>query len=153
MLLAYVGALYWILPAEMATHFDIHGNPDAWGDRDTQLGLLAGLIALLHIGLWGLWAFIEKIPPALISTPWPSYWRADPERFNAFCQLTRRILLSCGSFQNFVMGWVLAAIHGSNLDPPVEWISESVLWMILGGSVLFVAWTLKILKPPTSSPA
>ena len=150
LVLAYVGVLYWLLPEEVAHHFDFQGQPDAWGDRDTHLSLLAGLIALMNLGIWGLWAFLEKIPPEMISTPWPSYWRASPERFAEFCQLNRRILLGTGCFQNIVLGWVLGSIHAASLDPPVEWVSQPLLWVVLGGSILFVAWTLLVLRPPSS---
>lgn len=67
------------LPEQVASHYDSSGTPDGWMDRDTFLGLYAGLLVLMAGLFGGLAAFLPRLPNAMINVPHKDYWLA-PER-------------------------------------------------------------------------
>ena len=55
----YLLSIWQSLPAEIATHFDINGNPNAWSDKTTVPYLILGM----NVGVYILLKIIPKIDP------------------------------------------------------------------------------------------
>ncbi|MVM34202.1 DUF1648 domain-containing protein [Spirosoma sp. HMF4905] len=49
--LAYLGTIWNQLPAEIAIHYDLHGNPNDWQRKETAALLIGGLSVFLYLVL------------------------------------------------------------------------------------------------------
>jgi len=58
----YLAVTWKSLPDQVAMHFDLHGNPDRYGNK-TELLLIVGLLCLMTAGLYFLLSNIYKIDP------------------------------------------------------------------------------------------
>jgi uncharacterized membrane protein len=58
----YLAATWKSLPEEVAMHFDLHGEPDRYGDK-TELFLVVALLCLVSVGAYFLLSNIYKIDP------------------------------------------------------------------------------------------
>lgn len=58
----YLASIWKSLPEKIALHFDLQGNPDRYGNK-TELLVMAGVLALMSIGLFFLLSNIYKIDP------------------------------------------------------------------------------------------
>lgn len=61
--IAYLTSVYHVIPDTIPTHFDITGEPDAWGDKSTLWGL--GIFTSLPI--YFLLMFLPKLDPKKIN--------------------------------------------------------------------------------------
>lgn len=57
--LVYLGIVWNQLPAEIATHFDLQGNPNDWQRKETAALLIGGLSVVLYLVL----RFLPSIDP------------------------------------------------------------------------------------------
>lgn len=58
----YLAATWQSLPDQVVMHFDLHGNPDRYGNK-TELLLIVGLLCLMTVGIYFLLSNIYKIDP------------------------------------------------------------------------------------------
>jgi uncharacterized membrane protein len=58
----YLAAVWKSLPEKVAMHFDLHGNPDRYGNK-TELLLLVAILSLMTVGIYFLLSNIYKIDP------------------------------------------------------------------------------------------
>ena len=58
---ALTAAVYERLPAQVATHFDLAGNPDGWMTR----AMAASFTPAMALALWALLRFLPRILPAV----------------------------------------------------------------------------------------
>lgn len=93
--LAISVSLYSRLPDQVATHFNLAGEPDRWSDRLTATVMMPGILAGLWLMLWGL----PKISP--------QGWRIEP-----FEEVWNRIQLAILAFLVLVHAGVLGHAAG-----------------------------------------
>ncbi|MEP7373729.1 MAG: SdpI family protein [Chitinophagaceae bacterium] len=58
----YLATAWKSLPEEVAMHFDLHGEPDRYGDK-TELLLVVALLCLVSVGAYFLLSNIYKVDP------------------------------------------------------------------------------------------
>jgi uncharacterized membrane protein len=82
LVVVHAAQLVWYgprLPAVVASHFNVAGEPDAWMSRAAFLGVLGGLSAFYLALFVGIAALVRRAPAALVNLPHRDYWLA-PER-------------------------------------------------------------------------
>ena len=150
---AYTALLFKVLPEEIAHHFDLFGQPDAWGSRDGNLSLLLGLIVLINLGVGAMGPFVEKAPLSVINMPWKSYWIETPERKAEMYRRLTGLQYATGCFMNGAILVVLVMLHNANVDTPNALIMSSFPWLILASSVGYIVWLMRYFKPPADAGA
>lgn len=86
---AYVVSSYGDLPAKVASHFDIQGQPNGWMSRDSCVGFTLGLGIFMPALIVGLMAGAGRIPVSFINLPHRDYWLAPERRQTAMAALLR----------------------------------------------------------------
>jgi len=76
---AYLVLSYDSLPERVASHFDIHGQPNGWMSRQTCVGFTVGIGVFLPALVVGQMVFANRIPVSFVNLPHRDYWLA-PER-------------------------------------------------------------------------
>jgi len=103
--LGFSAFVYSDLPQQVATHFNLAGEPDDWSDRLTAALMLPGAMLLTWLLLWGL----PKVSP--------TGWRVEP-----FMPIWNRIQVALLAFLLFIhvavlghaLGW-----WGADMGRPV----------------------------------
>jgi uncharacterized membrane protein len=67
------------LPAQVASHFDAAGRPNAWSPKSAYFALHTFIVLVVTICFAALPAWLERAPARLINLPNKDYWLA-PER-------------------------------------------------------------------------
>jgi uncharacterized membrane protein len=100
------------LPDVAATHFNVHGEPNALSSRNSYRGFMAFLILVIPLMLAGLPILFARRWPQLLNIPNRNYWLA-PERIDDTMSAlgARTALLAAATIglQCFVHRLVLAA--------------------------------------------
>jgi hypothetical protein len=113
----YVWSSYASLPARVATHFDLYGQPNGWMSRDACVYFSVGLGVVLPALMIGMMGGAGRIPVSFVNLPHRDYWLAPERRRAALSVLLRYSLwLSCLTVL-FVTGlhWLIV---GANLPGP-----------------------------------
>jgi uncharacterized membrane protein len=76
----YVISSYASLPAHVASHFGINGQPNGWMSRDTCVGFTLGLGILMPAFIVGTMAVTGRIPVSFVNLPNRDYWLAPARR-------------------------------------------------------------------------
>jgi uncharacterized membrane protein len=107
-------SVYGQLPAQVATHFNLAGEPDDWSDRFTAALLMPAVMAGLWLALWGL----PRISP--------QGWRVEP-----FAHIWNRLQVA-------ILGFMLL-MHVALLGHAMEWWGADMGRLVLiGVGLLFV---------------
>jgi uncharacterized membrane protein len=106
-----VHAVYYYprLPEQVAYHFGVSGQPDAWGSKMHFLILYLVTVALMAAIFLGLGFAIPKIPNRAINIPNKDYWLA-PERRQKTLEYILPLFFWLGSF---TMIFLLYLFHQS----------------------------------------
>jgi hypothetical protein len=134
---AYVTASYGDLPAKVASHFDIHGEPNGWMKRETCVGFTLGLGILMPVFIVGMMAGAGRIPVSFINLPHRDYWLA-PERCQAALAILRCYSLWFASMNVLFVTGLHWLIVQANLPGNGPHLSGPGIFVIAGG---FVAGT------------
>lgn len=103
------------LPAQVATHFNTRGEPDAWMSRHTHAAFQVGLILFIAAVFAGLARYIGRLPAHFINVPHREYWLA-PERRAGSLQAVARLLylIGCATLGFFM--FMFHHVHRANLS-------------------------------------
>jgi hypothetical protein len=119
---AYVASSYGELPAKVASHFDINGQPNGWMSRASCVGFTLGLGLLLPAFIVGMMSGAGRIPVSFINLPHRDYW-LEPERRQAALASLRIYALwfSCLNVL-FVTGlhWLIVQANLSGQNPQAQ---------------------------------
>jgi uncharacterized membrane protein len=148
LLLLVLATVYWIhyapsLPTKIPTHFDGHGNADAWSSPRAFARLYWEVILGLFLVFTSLAFALQVIPRGLINLPRRDYWLSGELGGQTRLKLAENLLTFCAvTLIFFLLNFhqlVRAAIDQSNrLTGEFNWI--------LGAYLSFVAvWTGSIL--------
>lgn len=132
-------------PAEVATHFDLQGNPNGWMSREANLAAYGVLAMGMPAFIYGIFSLASFFPTQLINLPRREYWLA-PERRDATLRELRRQSLWLGCLiVLFVAGLYVVTLEANQQNPAVL-SSDSVL-LLLGGFFLGMAvWVVLLLR-------
>jgi len=125
----YVATTYSALPAKVASHFDLYGQPNGWMSREVCVGFTVGLGILMPAIIIGSMAGAGRIPVSFVNLPHREYWLA-PERRQAVVAILLRYSLwfSCLNVL-FVTGlhWLIVQANLPGRQPHLSGIGISVI--------------------------
>ena len=130
--LGYVISSYGDLPAKVASHFDIQGQPNGWMSRETCVGFTLGLGILVPAFIVGMMAGAGRIPVSFINLPHRNYWLAPERRQAALAILLRYSLWFACMNVLFVTGlhWLIVQ---ANLPGQEQHLSGLGIILVAGG--------------------
>jgi uncharacterized membrane protein len=132
------------LPLRVASHFDVHGNPDGWMDRTLFL-LLMALVGLLMPGMALLLGVLLRwLPASQINLPHREYWLAPERRAETIAEIPRRFLWpSCWTLV-FLLGIHMLVIDANQRDPSHL---SSAIWVWLAVYLVSIAiWVAALVR-------
>ncbi len=125
--LVYIGMQWNHIPAEVPTHFDIHGNANGWSSRGGFIGLI-GFMCALNIGMYLLLVNIEKIDPK----------RATADRAAVFNKIATGMTIFLTALN------IVIIISGLNPDKK---IADKALLPLMGLMFIFLGNYMHSVKP------
>jgi uncharacterized membrane protein len=128
----YVITSYGGLPAKVASHFDISGEPNGWMSRETCVGFTLGLGILMPAFIVGMMGGAGRIPVSFINLPHRDYWLAPERRQAALAILLRFSLWFACMNVLFVTGlhWLIVQANPPNQPPHLSGLG---IILIAGG--------------------
>jgi len=146
--------LWYVAPAQMASHFNVQGNPDAFTTK-LQFFSFELQTLLIVIGLGVLTQiFVAITPVEWVHLPNRAYWIA-PER-------RKQTIGMLGSFAALLFGFILLTIQAgfelaisANLHQPVHFDGQAMLMVIAGFvviAILMLLWLTVSFSIPPSKP-
>lgn len=125
--LVYVGMQWNQIPAEVPTHFDLHGNANGWSSRGGFMGLI-GFMCALNMGMYLLLVNIEKIDPK----------RATADRAAVFNKIATGMTIFLTALN------IVIIISGLNPDKK---IADKALLPLMGLMFIFLGNYMHSVKP------
>jgi hypothetical protein len=114
----YAAATYGELPEKIASHFDLHGNPNGWMNRADCVGVMIAAAIVVPALVIGSMAGAGHIPVSFINLPHREYWLAPMRRHSALAALLRYSIWFAALNVLFLTGlhWltVEANLHGGS---------------------------------------
>lgn len=84
---------YWRqLPARVATHFGIDGEPNAWMDKPNATLLMCAVQIGLPWFLVGVAALTRYLPASMINIPHREYWLHPDRRDATLCYVNSKVM-------------------------------------------------------------
>ena len=83
---------YSLLPDQVAHHFGISGEPDAWGSKTTSLISHVAIVAFMAVTFLGICFAMARMPDSMINLPNKDYWLAPEHRQQTMHCLQSRML-------------------------------------------------------------
>jgi uncharacterized membrane protein len=147
----YVSKSYDDLPASVATHFDLQGQPDGWMSRESCVAFTLGLGLVMPAFIVVVMAGASRIPVSFINVPHRDYWLAPKRKQAAVAILQRYSLWFACMNVLFVTGlhWLTVQANQSGLNARhlVPHLSGTGLALIAGGFVAgTVVWLVLLLR-------
>lgn len=125
------------LPPQVASHFGATGEPNGWMSRDSLVGVMCVLLAVLPVLLQAALAFGLKFGG--VNIPNAQYWLAPPRRAAAVHSLHVHIAWLCAGVSVF-LGWVFWQVAAANRAPTAHPALDSRT-LLIGLAVLLAAMT------------
>ena len=142
----YVNATYGDLPAKVASHFDIEGQPNGWMSRETCVGFTLGLGILMPAFIVGMMGGAGRIPVSFINLPHRDYWLAPERRQAALAILLRFSLWFACMNVLFVTGlhWLIVQANLPGQSPHMGGLGIA---LVTGGFLAGTGvWVLLLLR-------
>ena len=134
---ALLAATYTQWPAQVATHFNLQGKPDAWMDSIWNIVAYAGLGIGLPLMMYGIFSLTSLFPTSCINIPQREYWLAPERRAATFRELRRQSLWLGCLMVLFVAGLYVLTLDANQGNPPQ--LSLVATMALLAGFLLGVA--------------
>lgn len=133
-----------ILPETVASHYNAQGIADSWLPKESFLIFEAVILTVVIAHFSVLPILLEKSPDKFINLPNKKYWLAPERRVQTFLQLRRYFeWFSIGLLSLFVL--INQQVFKANLMH--QNLSPLVLWLIIGGFVIFsIFWMIKFVR-------
>jgi len=134
---AAVHALYYYpkLPAVMASHFGLGGDPDAWLAKESFFKIYAITFGGLSLFLLAMSLGVSVMPAGLLRMPSKDYWLAPQRRGESLSYVSQSTLW----ISNATMMLLIATADGAfraNLAPRVRMPAD--FWVWVAAYLLFV---------------
>jgi signal transduction histidine kinase len=139
---AFAGSLFYAagkLPDRVASHFGLHGEPNAWMSRTGDLVFFAAAGVGIPMLIIGLAYAIKYLPNSLVNLPRREYWLA-PERHAETCRYIRTRSLWFAAMSLALLTALNLVVVFANRQPSVQ-LSMPLLYAVTGTFLLAtVAW-------------
>ena len=146
--------LWGISPAQMASHFNVQGNPDAFTTKQQFFSFeLQTMLVVIGLGILTQ-VFVAITPVEWVNLPNRAYWIASEHR--------KQTLGLLGSFAALLFGFVLLTLQAgfelavsANLHQPVHFDGQAMLVVIAGFiviAILMLLWLTISFSVPPSKP-
>jgi len=140
-----LAATYDQWPAQVATHFDLQGNPNGWMSRAGNLVAHVLLAVGMPLLIYGIFSLTSLFPTQLINLPRREYWLAPERRAETLRELRRQSLWLGCLIILFTAGLYVVTLL-ANQDNPPKLDPRGVL-LVLGGFLLSLAiWVVFLLR-------
>jgi len=150
LMLLYLAFLGYLLltsgqvPARVATHFNIHGQPNGWMSRSSLLrfmSLVGSLLPLVIIGAVNL----GRLFPSALNMPRKKFWLAPERRHETFRYLSRQGLWFACIIVLFMIGLQFTLVQ-ANAQSPVQ-LSMPLHFVFAGTFLAAIAlWIMVIIR-------
>lgn len=144
--IAFIGqAAFYLprLPEQMASHFDMAGQPNGWMSRIHFALFTAVMLIALYLVFGAMPMLLAKLPHWMINLPRKDYWFAPERKAEAVAYL-RSWLRWFGCFTLLMLLLVFDLVYRANLfDVPK--LHPSAVWIIVMYLVLVVAFLVPAL--------
>jgi len=149
----HFSSYYQRLPEVVASHFDTHGEANAWQSKPAFFALFIGTLVIATILTFAVPPIIKALPPQLINLPNKNCWLSPEFRAATLDFLSSWFAwFGCAVLVVIILTFNYAL--QSNLDP-AHGPDAAGFWYILAGFGIFtVIWMIRFLKkfarPPQS---
>ncbi|HMD13194.1 MAG TPA: DUF1648 domain-containing protein, partial [Bacteroidota bacterium] len=145
--------LWGIAPAQMASHFDISGNPDSFTTKAQFFGFeLQTMLVVVGLGVLTQ-VFVLIAPVEWVNMPHREYWLAPEHREQTVDRLS--------SFAAILFGIVLLGVQAgfelavsANLNQPIVFNGQ-LMFMVIAGffviTLLTLLWLMISFRVPASN--
>ncbi len=134
---ALLVATYGQWPAQVATHFDLRGNPDSWLDRAWNIVAFAALGFGMPLFFYGVFSLTSVLPASMVNLPRRDYWLAPERRAATLRELRRQSLWFGCLIVLFAIGLYVLTLDANQQNPPK--LSTLAAFLLLGIFLLAVA--------------
>lgn len=142
---ALIAVTYDQWPDNVATHFDLGGNPNGWMSRNVNLVAFVVLGLTPPLFIYGIFCLAGIFPTRFVNLPRREYWLA-PERRDATMRELRRQSLWLGCLMVLFAAGLYVITFEANQQNPAKLSSNYVL-LHLGGFFLGMAvWVIFLLR-------
>lgn len=149
-------AVFWAarnLPASVASHFDLSGNPDGWMARESLVLLNVILLIVPNALFLALRSLShDRKFLGIFNLPWRDHWLGTPERSDKGIALVQEILEVTAIFFNgavLLTLWIILGENSADFVLPRVPVTPAVI-AILASALGFAAWTVWRCKPSRS---
>jgi uncharacterized membrane protein len=131
----YVITSYGSLPAHVASHFDIEGQPNGWMSRDGLVKFMIGFGIFMPLFVVGMMAVTGRIPVSFVNLPNRDYWLAPERRKATSAVLLHYALWFACMNVLFVTGlhWLIVQSNAPGGKPHLNGIGMA---LVLGGFLI-----------------
>jgi len=141
----YLAATFNALPAKIASHFDVHGQPDGWMSRADDVEILTAVALLVPAIVIGGMGGAGRIPVSFINQPHRDYWEDTGRRKTALGLLLRYAVWFAALNVLFLTG-AQALIVEANLNPLHTLDMPRLTTGVIVYLVLTAIWTALLLR-------
>lgn len=140
---------YYLLPGQVAVHFNAAGQPDRWASRGSHLALMGltgiALPLLLLLVFWG----VRYLPLSVVNIPHRDYWLAPQRRVQTIEHIFQLGLwFTCLEGLFFlVLHWLVVAAN-RQLPVQLSWLAWLVLATYLMLLVGWIVWFWRMFRLP-----
>ncbi len=128
-------ALVWDrLPATMATHFGLVGQPNGWGSREGFFALFAALSVGVAAFFLALPALVRILPPQIVNLPNRDYWLAPEQRDAGVRKLAGWAAWLAAGTLAFAFGILELTLRANLARGP---LATGPAWALLGAYLAF----------------
>ncbi len=146
------GYYFAVLPARVASEFDLSGEPKSWMAKGAFVIFNITLLILLPIFLLSLGWICTKLPKWMIDLPHKDYWLAPERKAQTAASIFRFMIWLAVGIELFLTALV-GLVYRANLGHPE--IMRQTPYYLLGCFVAFMAgWIIRFYgkfrkAPPT----
>jgi uncharacterized membrane protein len=149
------GYYYAVLPARVASEFDLSGEPKTWMPKASFVIFNFTLLVVLPIILVSLGWICTKLPKWMLDLPHKDYWLAPERKAETAASLFLFMLWLAVGMELFVTSLV-GLVYRANLGHP-EVMQQTPLYLIGSFVAFMIGWIIrfygKFRRVPPSPPA
>ena len=148
--------LWEITPAQLASHFDIQGNPDRFSTKEQFFGFqLQTMLVVIGLGVvTQILVLITPVEWVNIKMPNRDYWLAPEHRDEVVDRMSSFVAMLFGIIiLGIQAGFELAV--SANLHQPIHFDAQAMLIVIAGlfvATLLMLVWLMISFRIPSSNP-
>jgi uncharacterized membrane protein len=138
------GYYYAVLPARVASEFDLSGEPKSWMAKGTFMIFNATLLFVLPIFVIAMGWICTKLPKWMIDLPNKDYWLAPEQKAETSASIFSFMLwLACGI--ELFLTLILWTVYRANLGHP-EIMRQTPLYLLGAFLAFLTGWSIRFYR-------